>query len=249
MPVIIGVSVALIVAAVIAAIRFVFNWSKRRWGAPFDVTATTVHDHYWAIFLDNPLPVPATWPPKEATNDAVWRWGKSLGAADEQTMVRIVLTGRGQPSAITSMTARIIERRQPDPAARFSHPIEGVAASIEMLFDLEERHPHAYKMLPKGEREPFFDGRTIAIAPGEIVAIEVTARAKTTECRWVLDMNVVSGRRKHVMTIKDRGKPFRTSAGRRDAPAYFWAYYYPERIYRWFGRDEHGGRMEEPVPE
>jgi hypothetical protein len=247
--IIIGVAVVLIGAVVIAVTTSVFNWTKRRWRAPFDMTTTTFHDFLWAVFLDDPLPASSTWPPKDATNDDVWRWAKSLLGADEQTKVRIVLTGREQPSAITSMTARIIERRQPDPAARFAHPVEGVAASIEMLFDLEESNPHAYKVLPKGEREPFFDGRTITIAPREIVTIEVTARGKTSECQWVLDMNVLAGKRERVMSIKDRGKPFRTSAGRRDVPAYIWTYYYPERIYRWFGRDEQGRRMEAPVPE
>jgi hypothetical protein len=247
--IVIGVSITLIAAAVIAVTKFVFNRSKRRWREPFDMTATTFHDFLWAVFLDDPLPASSAWPPKEATNDDVWRWAKSLPGADEETKVRLVITGRDQPSAITSMTARIMERRQPDPAARFAHPVEGVAASIEMLFDLEESHPQAYRVLPKGEREPFFDGRTITIAPGEIVIIEVTARGKTSECQWVLDVNVQAGKRERVLTIKDQGRPFRTSAGRRDVPAYFWAYYYTERIYQWFGRDPQGGRREAPVPE
>ena len=84
--------------AVGVATRSVFGGSVTppsttlRGAAPFSVSTQIVHGDYWRVWLEQPLPDPNLWPPLGSDPDTVLRFLGGLGAVDDLTWARIVLT-------------------------------------------------------------------------------------------------------------------------------------------------------------
>ena len=200
--------------------------------APFSVSTDITYGERWLVWLAKPLPDATTWPDSSAKEDDLHRFVNGLGAIDDHTWVRIVLDGTaGRTSTITAARAVVLERRSPTPAAHFIKESEGETKTIGWFFDLDEPGSPAHELTdiaaPPGPL--YFTNRTITVAPGEALTLDVITATETCECRWVLELDVVVDGTPRTVRVDNDGEPFETSGGRPDVPVYAWTN--PERLW------------------
>ena len=195
--------------------------------APFSASTRIRYVAPWSVWLQEPLPDPRLWPGPATHDDELVRFLAGLGAIDNETWLRIVLDGTaGRTSTITGARAVVVERRDPSAVAQFKRTSEGEEDTIGWYFDLDEPESPAHELL-KGymteRRGPtYFANRTITVAPGEALTIDVIAVTEKCDCRWVIDLDVVVEGTPRTVRIDNDGEPFRTSSGQPDAPLYLW---------------------------
>jgi hypothetical protein len=199
--------------------------------APFTVSTRIVHGDYWKVWLAKPLPTPKLWPGPNSDPETLLRFLDKLGAVDDLTWARITLDGTaGRTSTITGARARVLQRSTPSPAAEFTYPHEGEQDVIGLYFDLDESGSPAHELISFAtpSREPYFAHRTITVAPGEAVTLDVNATTQECDCQWVLELDVVVDGVSRTVRIDDNGKPFHTSAGKDGVAVYLWDNFHPQ---------------------
>ena len=193
--------------------------------APFSVATDISYGERWSVWLAEPLPDATAWPDSSAAEDELHRFVDGLGAIEDDMWVRIVLDGTaGRTSTITAARAVVLERRSPTPAALFIRESEGETQTIGWYFDLDEPGSPAHELSDAANlRGPlYFTNRTITVAPGEALTLDVIATTQTCECSWVLDLDVVVDGTPRTVRVDNKGHPFETSGGRPDVPVYLW---------------------------
>jgi len=176
--------------------------------APFTVSTSLDVIDFFDAWLDGPMPPSRSWPGPYLDQ---WRtFMADAGAAFTPTRMRLVLDGTGQRTAtITQATAVKDDCSEPSPGAHFSIIPEGEAAPVGWSFDLGESAPVALNE----DGRPYFEGKTISLAPGEVITIDVTTHPGPLDCRWTLLLDVTVGGERQTVTIDDDGQPFRTTGG------------------------------------
>ena len=164
--------------------------------APFSIAARTHYGEAWAVWLADPLPDPARWPPPAATEDDLHRFTAGLGAIDDGTFVHVVLDGTAsRTTTITTARAVVVRaarRRRTHTSRRCSKARRARSAGTS----ISTSHRRRLTSSPISHIRPraivcIFANRTVTVAPGEAVSIDAYAKTDTCDCTWVTELDVV----------------------------------------------------------
>jgi hypothetical protein len=153
--------------------------AEERGGEPFTVSTSFDVIEFFDAWLDGPMPPIQSWPGPYLDQ---WRsFMADAGAAFTPTRMRLVLDGTGPRTAtITQATAVKADCSEPSPSAHFTIIPEGEARTVGWTFELGESNPVALDE----SGQPYFEGKTISLAPGEVITIDVTTHPGPLDCRW-----------------------------------------------------------------
>jgi hypothetical protein len=119
------------------------------------------------------------------------------------------LTGQNfTPVQISSITAKVVERRRPPTGTIVASFPQGATEALKMGFDFSSGDIVEAKVLDDFGQYTEIDYvkvHAITIALNETLAFEVDVKAQECDCRFVVDVGFADGRS---ITVDDGGKPF-----------------------------------------
>lgn len=148
-------------------------------------------------------------------------WANQYGGVPtaESSQIRITLQGgSSQPIVISSMKARVVERRRPLVGTSFTCGGEGELEPKKIVIDLDKFSPTAIYSTKKGPKKFSFELRK-----DETLQFDLEAHTLKCYCKWVIDLKVIIGGKSLTRTIQDNGRPFEITPSRSNGQYYFWA--------------------------
>lgn len=146
---------------------------------------------------------------------------RNHGAYDVgSTEVSMVWANRStEPILVRQVRASVLARSGQQHATLFKNPGGGEPPIVKLGFDLDLPTPLALSLVPNAEdpdsadAAPYFANRTLTLAPGEQVAVDVTASISAGDCEWVIDVDTVVGKAQSTQRIRpSKVTAFRTAA-------------------------------------
>jgi hypothetical protein len=139
----------------------------------------------WAMVTDQVLPAPEAWPVRA---DELHAFLKENGGRDVDGWIRLTLEGTASRTVtIVEAHAEVIACDVSDPTALVvvEADVGGVEDTLEWGFDLDALDPEAgtYNAIDR-TLEPYFRGKVLTLAPGEVVTADVRARS-SRDCDWL----------------------------------------------------------------
>lgn len=194
---------------------------------PFTVFSTKQFGSFYEVWLDKDMPGFESWPAYATLNEYQPAFLEPLGVAQDPSWVQLTIEGTAsRPATINGARAAVESCSEPAHAAHYVDPAEGVNESIGWYFEVDGSDTQAYEMVGESTKgPPYFRDKTITIAPGELVTINAKGFTESSDCRWVLELDVVFQGERSTITVDDDGEPFRVSSGDPDATTYFRAYW------------------------
>ncbi len=193
----------------------------------------------WSMALPCPLPEQGR-PVGRHEPMEVRSWVASAGGADVgTTFLKLVLEGNSSATVLlTDVRVVVTSRESPISETRVTYPAAGDVTVHGIGFDLDETTPVARaieddSMGPAGVADPsfarpFFDDHHWTLSKGEVLVFNVVANTRRSFCEWHLQLDLVVGGSPAVMSLMDRGQPFRTSARRKKFDkSWNWVWYEP----------------------
>ncbi|MFG1953906.1 hypothetical protein [Micromonospora sp. NPDC048830] len=143
----------------------------------------------------------------------------ALGASDEHpyrllTRVRLSVVGQwAAPVFVTQIRARVLRRSAPLSHAYVFQQSQGGGEPLKIGFDLDEPDSVA-RVTGPDERlgGAYVDDRSLTLAPGEPLTIDVQAQTDRSYCEWVVDFDLDLDGERRVVTADDDGRPFRSTS-------------------------------------
>lgn len=211
---------------------------------PFTVAVQKRFGDAWQVWLDEDMPPIENWPPYNDLVDYRPQLFEPLGVAHNPSWLLLTIEGTAsQTATITGARAQPQDCDAPQHAASFNVPADGETESIGWHFEVDQVDTEAYELLGDDYRgEPYFEGRQITVAPGEVVNIEAQAFARELDCTWTLELDVVFDAETITMTVDNDGDPFRASPGNPDSATNYSWWYFDNQVWVF-----DGARTEPPV--
>ncbi|MFJ8106284.1 helix-turn-helix domain-containing protein [Streptomyces sp. NPDC096132] len=181
--------------------------------------AWTADSQVWALGCDHDYVVdkpPARVPPPPAEQDA-GPWATAQGAVHgRETNVEISVQGRSSTAVVlTALRVRVAGRATPAPGTVYAMD-QGCGSSLSERYfavDLDKDRPIAHPVAGNDAGTPIPAIRLpYRVSAQDPEVLLVTARTKTCDCAWYLELDWSSQGRTGTVRIDDHGRPFRTSA-------------------------------------
>jgi hypothetical protein len=136
-------------------------------------------------------------------------WFRSRGGVDPfSSNVQLVVEGNAnQPSRITNINL-IKSCEAPLTGALFYSPSAGNEQAILIDFNLD--NPRSVAQTPNGQ--DYFSKYTIALQPGEVQVLVISANTRRHYCQFSLQLTVLVGTHQTIETVTNDGKPFQVTA-------------------------------------
>ncbi|HEX7521927.1 MAG TPA: hypothetical protein VF441_07725 [Acidimicrobiia bacterium] len=137
------------------------------------------------------------------------------GAYDTVTNVTLTLHGaRAAGVVINDMRAHVVHRSPLTSDLSFACASEGELSPYKVGFDLDDDLPVARELRsvdPPAFGAPFFEKKSLHVAAGEDVRVDVAAVGLAASYEWDLDVVAVIGGKPQTIRVDNNGKPFRTA--------------------------------------
>lgn len=230
---------SLVVIAVVGLIGTIWTRARRRRPLRLDVEPQVRQP--WGAVLPGELPDPTALEARSPSSPEVNDWLRSHGAADHRTTTLKVIA-----TSMTSETVRIADMRivaKCEPAhghTRVFCPAGGANSASLLLFDLDDSEPVAWEWEDQnGPRvkvgtEPFFARKNVTLTAGEVHEFIIVVKTQQRFCRWHLEVDTITGRRRQALTVRDKGQEFQTVGDPADGfpVRLHWAWYDPPAKFR-----------------
>ncbi|RLK25313.1 hypothetical protein DER29_3311 [Micromonospora sp. M71_S20] len=130
------------------------------------------------------------------------------------TRVRLSVVGQwAAPVFVTQIRARVLRRSAPLPHAYVFQQSQGDGEPLKIGFDLDEPDSVARVIGPdKRLGGAYVDDRSLTLAPGEPITIDVQAQTDRSYHEWVIDLDLDLDGEKRVVTVDHDGQPFRSTS-------------------------------------
>jgi len=136
-------------------------------------------------------------------------WFRSRGGVDpDSSNVELVVEGNADQAARITNITLLKSCQAPLTGTLFLSPPAGSESAILIDFNLDSTRSVA--LTPGGQ--DYFSKYTIALRPGEVQVIQITAHTNLHYCRYTLQLTVLVGTHKTIETVTNAGKPFQVSA-------------------------------------
>lgn len=149
-------------------------------------------------------------------------WARRLGGVDARfTRVEVILEGNASGTLVLDeIRAQVVGRRPPLKGSWLVCSVGGAEASPRRIEVDLDRDPPLVQYLREGD-EPVRAPILFTLKKGEVETFFVHAKTTTCDCSWRIFFRLLERGRRHVITVDDDGRPFRTTATNRSA-YYVW---------------------------
>jgi hypothetical protein len=214
----IGGLMSLAVAAVIAGTRWLTKSAVHRRSRLLSVRVRAVHEPSWTMALPR-LPEAAWKVQGVRQSEEIASLLTDYGAVDvTHTTARLTITSTsGETVLISGIEARIRRTSPSVTGCAVTYPSAGVGGPIALGFDLDSSNLQALEQHDNQTPgfhplSPFFVGRNITVAVGEIVDVSVIAQAVDHYYEWdLIAMVETPTKRRAPFQLNPANMPFRTS--------------------------------------
>ncbi|MBA3289262.1 MAG: hypothetical protein H0U21_14805 [Acidimicrobiia bacterium] len=182
-----------------------------------DVDEDAYEDGGWSMaFADEP-PDPALRrddPDSESLDWALVGGGVSVGSSH----LRMTVVNRsGETIQIRDIAATVTDRGPPLDASVLRTPPAGLEPILDYDFDLDGGNTaRAARIAEDGTSAPAFSDEVISLVPHESVELRLNVLTATCTCRFVFQLEAVTGATTTTFEVSDGGEPFVVTAAAAD---------------------------------